>query len=1102
MGSGIERIPVLDQGIIDAVNNEELAVFIGAGASRLAGCKGWDELAKSLTRRCFDESLINYKEKEAINRIEGSRKVITICKGLMTQKGKWPAFLEEMQRALGEDKEIDAPNVYDDIYKLRGVFVTTNADTLFHRCFTGQHIHFRLEDLDADNIAKRNLYHLHGCISEPDTMVFTLQEYFTRYQKPAFQSFLQKLFSTYTVLFVGYGLEEYELLEQLCRHSHREQQEARRFMLKPFYSGEDRLLQFEQTYFQDMHVIVKGFQKDETGYAQLEHVLEDWNSRLNRLSGYLHSTFSEIDEICERSPAVEAQEKLLQIMRNDQPLENYAFKRLKVSTAGPQWLPVLESAHYFSGDKNPRPREVERQPGYYTIPQWNVLPYLEKVAQENKHDPENGVTKTLVEIVNEIVEYRDKDGNRIENYRTDWYITKILFCLPSETWEKKHRDFLGEALKDKFGGMLIQEAIGEIVLPALIAHEQSDLVTGLLEVILSFRVTQEHGRKKAQSLMDEHWLRAALGEDNTEGISRLCWEDALSVAVEKIKGLHAVDDGSISSIFIPSIEESIQTRFPDKYGAQLVSFARNLLEKQSAKRNREIVAKMLQDEPDVLKRLGIHTIRCQYGELADLFWGWPGNPLEDVELFHEVYILLEERAKELNSAQIKQVREWIEALGSDRDPDEREEHGKYLRRRWLAALKETDDERIETLRKEYGAGGGETERRSFKSWSEAGMVVNTSPLALEKMERMTNQEIAGFLKDWKEKDVWELERISREGLSDVLKRCVKGNPQKFAEELSPFASIPLLHQRDLIQGFRDAWGAGTTFNVRDVLSFIRQIIGERHFWEKEYEEKAPNYRNWVISEIARFVEAGVRTDEHAFEKEALADIENVLLTLAEKAASTVDEKQRHAISSVIGSPRGSVLSAMVLYSLRYARVVAESRAERWPRPIRDNFTQRLDHRTERSIDFSVTLGKFLPTLVFLDKNWVYKNLERIFPKEMDRKWKAAFGAYVSYTGPVYKEIYEALREKGLYAKALRDDFEEEQITESLVQHICIGFLEGWERVEDKESLMSELLRLAKVKQLSAVVHFLGGLEEEGPRKKLKDRIKPLWKAIGLSGFAA
>ena len=47
MSNGISRIPKVPDEIKTAINNDTLSVFIGAGVSRLVGCKGWDALARN-----------------------------------------------------------------------------------------------------------------------------------------------------------------------------------------------------------------------------------------------------------------------------------------------------------------------------------------------------------------------------------------------------------------------------------------------------------------------------------------------------------------------------------------------------------------------------------------------------------------------------------------------------------------------------------------------------------------------------------------------------------------------------------------------------------------------------------------------------------------------------------------------------------------------------------------------------------------------------------------------------------------------------------------------------------------------------------------------
>jgi hypothetical protein len=157
-------------------------------------------------------------------------------------------------------------------------------------------------------------------------------------------------------------------------------------------------------------------------------------------------------------------EKLFQLILNDKSLENYAFKKLTESPNAPAWLIPLKNHGYFDGNKNPPPKEVKDQPGFYTIPFWNVLSFLDKIAEENKKGPRLEITDTLVEIVDDVISYRDAKGERIDNYRTDWFMTKIIFKLPAEKWNDKHIDFIRVAVKSPFGGDLVEEAIGVIML--------------------------------------------------------------------------------------------------------------------------------------------------------------------------------------------------------------------------------------------------------------------------------------------------------------------------------------------------------------------------------------------------------------------------------------------------------------------------------------------------------------------------------------------------------------------------------------------------------------------------------------------------------------
>jgi hypothetical protein len=382
-----------------------------------------------------------------------------------------------MKSALRDDNlNKEERNIYNDIYGLRGLCLTTNSDRLFHRLFQPQNIIYIHNEFRDDNIDQLNLYQIHGCISEPQSMIFTVRDYFERYRNAEFRKFLNKIFSEYTVLFLGYGLQEFELLEYLFqRFDFAKKVELKHFILIPLFNGEERILSYEQKYYRSMGIKVLAYRKDEKGYHQLSNVLNQWNKELNHVSPYLYNSFEQIDKLIEIKDS-NSEKELFQRILNDKPFEDYAFRKLSEGEKSVKWLFSFKKRGYFEGDKNPSPKEVKDQPGFFTVPFWNVLTYLERVAKINKENPAVDITDGLLEIVSSIIGYRGKDGKRIENYRTDWFLIKIIFMLPHDKWNDQTIEFIEGAIRGSFGSALIQSEIDKTVLPALIEHKAIKLI--------------------------------------------------------------------------------------------------------------------------------------------------------------------------------------------------------------------------------------------------------------------------------------------------------------------------------------------------------------------------------------------------------------------------------------------------------------------------------------------------------------------------------------------------------------------------------------------------------------------------------------------------
>ncbi|MFA5251902.1 MAG: hypothetical protein WC454_04880, partial [Phycisphaerae bacterium] len=552
------------------------------------------------------------------------------------------------------------------------------------------------------------------------------------------------------------------------------------------------------------------------------------------MSNQFYDIADRIDELVEKY-SIENLNKIEKLF-TQKGLEFYFFIKKLMEVEEPLvWLIPLKEKGYFEGRRNPPPQEVKGQPGSYTMPFWNVLTYLEHVAKINKENPSDEITNGLAEIIDSIISYKGKDGKRIDNYRTDWFVIKIIFMLPYNIWNQKHIEFISVAIRGPFGGSLIQNEISKSALPALIENKAVNLILKLLEVMLDFTKVAGEKLEKIKPVMEKYWQRDALKKFKKQ-IAELCGLEATKIGINTIKRVLKKDENEFSYVWINTIEDSSQNQFPDRYECQLVFFVRDMLGNLEPEEIRETAKEILAEKHSIFKRIAIHTINQNYKELKDLFWGWDDNPLNEHGCKHELFELLKKNSPSFTKEQIDKVLGWIESKNygdySDYDGKQKERALAYRKKEWLSTLLQTND--LDVIKKYEGYDRitpGEIEHAGSLVWHEGGWVGDISPIQPNELLEKTNENIAELLKEWKEESGWK--KPSQEGLSDCLRQCVKQKPEKFIKNLKPFLEIPRVYQQSILSGFRET-ERPNEISWKEVLGFIAEIIGSDNFWGEEY----------------------------------------------------------------------------------------------------------------------------------------------------------------------------------------------------------------------------------------------------------------------------
>ena len=305
------KLPKLPDEIKKDSKRGRLAVFIGAGVSQLYGCDSWKELSHRLVKKCFDLKVINFERQERLLADGNYKKIISFCHNKLKNTDRKEEYIKCIKEGCKDkSKKCD---IYDNIHKLGSdnIYLTTNIDNIFSRKFKGA---IKSEINDFKQGAESNfLYHLHGHIDKLDSLVLTVDEYIDRYQESIYTNFLAAIFANYTVLFIGYGLNEWEILNQILKQfsNKRERRERKLFILLPVYKS---MLEVEQAYFIPFGITVLSCEKKDRGYGEIGEVIRGWVKELQELPKALFKDQEKIKKIASAPYTEEIGKELIGII--------------------------------------------------------------------------------------------------------------------------------------------------------------------------------------------------------------------------------------------------------------------------------------------------------------------------------------------------------------------------------------------------------------------------------------------------------------------------------------------------------------------------------------------------------------------------------------------------------------------------------------------------------------------------------------------------------------------------------------------------------------------------------------------------------------------
>ena len=294
------------------VNNERVGVLVGSGVSRLLNMSSWKQLADKAIEHLYKSNRINFFEYQKIQtEMIDPKQKLTIFHNLISRNEDEVKKFYDKEFGNAEAEE----NPYDLLVKIDWIKLTSNIDKAFFKALersykkttavepsgladadtihVGKIAKLESKNFDFKTIDYDTVYHIHGSLDAINDTILTTKDYLDNYHADSkLKKFLKSIFKEYTIIFIGYGLEEFSILEHIVKTP------RQHFVLLPCYLHDINLFRIKNEYFKTLNIKAVPYYLDFDGYHRLYYVLKAWIDQITASlkSGYFDK-IKKIDEV-------------------------------------------------------------------------------------------------------------------------------------------------------------------------------------------------------------------------------------------------------------------------------------------------------------------------------------------------------------------------------------------------------------------------------------------------------------------------------------------------------------------------------------------------------------------------------------------------------------------------------------------------------------------------------------------------------------------------------------------------------------------------------------------------------------------------------------
>ena len=608
--------PKIPKEIVNAINTNSLVVFVGAGLSGLFNLPLWNQLSLQMLDGIHEEKIdgkriISHSTRNSL-RSESSdpRRLLSIIFEMCDDKSLFYSHLKSKLSINTNGNASNGTSIEDRLEKPRQLVrilerwnssvITTNYDTILDEL-----LGYTVFDSGNDVIvpeggfSKPYLVHIHGSIKKPEKMIITVSQYYQMYHgsgewEPT-RDFLKKVFGTSTILFIGYGMRDYELLE----YAQSSGRKNAYFLLEPHTKLDEVVVEPLKHYYDSVNIRMIPYYIDEDGYITILDVLSRWEDELNLLSRIPADRCEEINLLISKEPDDSGCKRISTLIEFENYLKNFIHK-IEGTTYEIEWIKLLSQKHALYPDVINKYIKDGKNDTVSIL-----ITYLCTVLKNNRDD------MFLREVTRDVVCYVIDATAKGKVGSADYIIHSRciqLIVMLIDDFDESAMGYLESVSSFGEYGFTVVDTISEDIEYFLGLTNRSQII--LMRYSLNLTLT-------VKTVSDRYWAQV-LYESLDGKLNQLVLNDLFDYLNHYL--IAFTDKEQYAGLEIGSIKEYLSGKSHNERYYNLIAWMCSVIRNLSGDKLEIFVKNNLNNKHHIRKTLAQYAINVHFNELQTLFW--------------------------------------------------------------------------------------------------------------------------------------------------------------------------------------------------------------------------------------------------------------------------------------------------------------------------------------------------------------------------------------------------------------------------------------------------------------------------------------------------